>query len=97
MGLKGEGPVILSTESRRRLRLPLIGGNLLSLLGATFFIWLGPRSPDAAENWFIVALGLTFAGIGWPLFVLKNRVLKDGAFAQKAQGEQEDAAPRDRS
>jgi len=44
MGLNGEGPVILSPGSRRRIRLPLIGGNLMGVLAAVVLIWFGAHA-----------------------------------------------------
>lgn len=86
MGLKGEGPAILSPESRRKIQLPLIGGNLMGVLAAVVLIWFGPRAVPADDDplyavW--LAVGLTFAGAGWPMFVVRRRVEIDRAAARK--------------
>lgn len=85
MGLEGEGPVVLSPESRRKIRLPLIGGNLMGILAAVVLIWFSPRTPPADDDplyavW--LALGLTFAGAGWPMFVVRRCVERDRAAAR---------------
>jgi hypothetical protein len=85
MGLAGEGPVILSRESRRKIRPPLIGGTLMGVLAAAVLIWFGPRAAPADDDplyavW--LAFGLTFAGAGWPMFVVRRCVERDRAAAR---------------
>lgn len=90
MGLQGEGPVILSPESRRKIRVPLIGGNLMGVLAALVLIWFGARTSAEIDDtgWvFFLAIGLTFAGIGWPMYVVRRRVEIDRAARTAARVE----------
>jgi hypothetical protein len=86
MGLEGEGPAIFSQESRRRMRLPIIAGTVMGVLTAVVLVWFGPRTAPAEDetDWTIaISLCLTFAGAGWPMFVVHRCVERDRAAARK--------------
>lgn len=95
MGLQGEGPVILSPGSRRKIMFPLICGNVMGVLAAAVLIWFGARAPAGGDNdWVLyLAMGLTFGGVGWPLYAVRRRVEIDRAAAASRPAAPADAPP----
>jgi hypothetical protein len=81
MGLKGEGGVALSAQSRRELRPRLLASVAIAFAAASLLIWLGGRDPPPIpiEYIGIGAVALGAVAVMLPMFVLKRCVDRDRA------------------